>query len=82
MVDAASGSERKLRTAGRRVAICALPIAVAAACLGTRTDNRADISGRWQGAVSLFGATSSLIVDITPESDSLRAGVTMDVEAL
>ena len=52
------------------------------ACSGGRRDRRADVTGRWEGTASLFGARAPLVVDITRDGDSLRAAVTMNVEAM
>lgn len=52
------------------------------ACAGVRPDARSDVTGRWEGTASLFGASAPLTVDIAPDGDSLRAVVTMNVEAL
>ncbi|MEO5579649.1 MAG: alpha/beta hydrolase [Gemmatimonadaceae bacterium] len=65
------------------MAVAALAAAAAAmSCQGGPADHRAGITGRWEGTASLHGARGPLTVDITPDGDSLRAGVTMNVEAL
>ncbi len=64
----------------RSAVLCAA--AVTAACMGARPDTRSDVTGRWEGTASLFGARGPLTLDIAPDGDSLRATVTMNVEAL
>ncbi len=63
------------------MAVAVLPAAAMACSIG-RADDRAGITGRWEGTASLYGARGPLTVDITRDGDSLRAVVTMNVEAL